>query len=175
MQTRNATQRARRSRWIHRSSAGLLAGVLLVTCRPSFAQELPPVLPPTSVNDAPAATDVTSSPETDSPAAGSVRPGRLARVQKLPASLPDAELIQVLERRGDLTLQAATLVEALFTLRTQWKVDMVVSKNIEGEVNATFQNASLREILDSLLLSAGSGIRSSARASSCCRSISLAR
>lgn len=80
-----------------------------------------------------------------------------AQSARLPTSLPDAQLVQLLNRRGHLTLREATLVEALFALREQWNVDMVVSNNVEGQVSATFTNATLREILDSLLLSRGYG------------------
>jgi general secretion pathway protein D len=75
----------------------------------------------------------------------------------LSSTLPDAELSGILERRGNLTLRDVTIVEALFVLREQWKVDMVIADDVEGQVNATFTGASLREILDSLLLSRGFG------------------
>ena len=75
----------------------------------------------------------------------------------MPGSLPTASLTALLETRGNLTLRDATLTEALFVLRQQWKIDMVVADNVEGNVNATFTGASLREILDSLLLCRGYG------------------
>ena len=78
---------------------------------------------------------------------------------RVPGSLPTASLTALLETRGNLTLRDATLTEALFVLRQQWKIDMVVADNVEGNVNATFTGASLREILDSLLLSRGYGYR----------------
>lgn len=78
---------------------------------------------------------------------------------KVPASLPGKNLTTLLETRGTLTLRDATLTEALFALREQWNVDMVVADNVEGNVNATFTGASLRQILDSLLLSRGYGYR----------------
>jgi general secretion pathway protein D len=78
---------------------------------------------------------------------------------KVPESLPSKNLTTLLETRGTLTLRDATLTEALFALREQWNVDMVVADNVEGNVNATFTGASLREILDSLLLSRGYGYR----------------
>jgi general secretion pathway protein D len=77
--------------------------------------------------------------------------------QGVSATLPDAALTATLERKGNLTLRDATIVEALFALREQWNVDMVVSDDVAGQVNATFTGASLREILDSLLLSRGYG------------------
>lgn len=78
---------------------------------------------------------------------------------KVPDSLPGQNLTTLLETRGTLTLRDATLTEALFALRQQWKIDMVVADNVEGNVNATFTGASLREILDSLLLTRGYGYR----------------
>lgn len=81
----------------------------------------------------------------------------LAQPAPLPASLPDQSMERTLERRGSLTLRDATVIEALFALRQQWNIDMVVSDTIDGQINATFSNASLREILDSLLLSRGYG------------------
>lgn len=95
--------------------------------------------------------------------AQNVQPQRQARTtappttRALSSTLPDAELSGVLERRGNLTLRDVTIVEALFVLREQWKVDMVIADDVEGQVNATFTGASLREILDSLLLSRGYG------------------
>ena len=76
---------------------------------------------------------------------------------ELPASLPDTALQNTLSRKGSLTLRDATLVEAMFALRQQWQVDMVMSNSLDGEVNATFVDTSLREILDSLLISRGYG------------------
>ena len=78
---------------------------------------------------------------------------------KFPDSLPSKSLTTLLETRGTLTLRDATLTEALFALREQWNIDMVVADNVEGNVNATFTGASLRQILDSLLLSRGYGYR----------------
>ena len=69
---------------------------------------------------------------------------------KFPDSLPSKSLTTLLETRGTLTLRDATLTEALFALREQWNIDMVVADNVEGNVNATFTGASLRQILDSL-------------------------
>lgn len=95
--------------------------------------------------------------------AQNVQPQRQARptasptTRALSTTLPDAELSGILERRGNLTLRDVTIVEALFVLREQWKIGMVIADDVEGQVNATFTGASLREILDSLLLSRGYG------------------
>ncbi|MBI1314719.1 hypothetical protein GC176_25785 [bacterium] len=83
--------------------------------------------------------------------------GNSASTRALSATLPDAELSGILERRGNLTLRDVTIVDALFALREQWKIDMVIADDVQGQVNATFTGASLREILDSLLLSRGYG------------------
>ena len=96
-------------------------------------------------------------------AAQNVLPQQQARqtaawsTRALSSTLPDAKLSAILERRGNLTLRDVTIVEALFVLREQWQVDMVIADDVEGQVNATFTGASLREILDSLLLSRGFG------------------
>jgi general secretion pathway protein D len=85
--------------------------------------------------------------------------GTAQESDKVPDSLPGQNLTTLLETRGSLTLRDATLTEALFALREQWKIDMVVADNVGGNVNATFTGASLREILDSLLLTRGYGYR----------------
>ncbi len=85
--------------------------------------------------------------------------GTAQESDKVPESLPGQNLTALLQTRGSLTLRDATLTEALFALREQWKIDMVVADNVEGNVNATFNGASLREILDSLLLTRGYGYR----------------
>gem|GEM_PF-973403 len=86
-----------------------------------------------------------------------LRGAGISPTRTLSPTLPNAELSGILERRGNLTLRDVTIVEALFVLREQWKVDMVIADDVAGQVNATFTDASLREILDSLLLSRGFG------------------
>lgn len=78
---------------------------------------------------------------------------------KQPNTLPSEDLAEILNRRGNVTLRDTSITDAMFVLRKQWDVDMVVSANIDGTVNASFSNASLREILDALLLSRGFGYR----------------
>ena len=85
-------------------------------------------------------------------------PSAFAQVRQ-PESLPSEALTEILNRRGSVTLRDTSITDAMFVLRKQWQVDMVVSANIDGTVNAAFTNASLREILDSLLLSRGFGYR----------------
>jgi len=78
---------------------------------------------------------------------------------KQPTTLPSDDLSEVLNRRGNVTLRDTSITDAMFVLRKQWDVDMVVSTTIDGSVNASFSNAALREILDALLLSRGFGYR----------------
>ncbi|MFT5325048.1 MAG: hypothetical protein ACI8P0_002914 [Planctomycetaceae bacterium] len=61
--------------------------------------------------------------------------GTAQESDKVPDSLPGQNLTALLETRGSLTLRDATLTEALFALREQWKIDMVVADNVEGNVN----------------------------------------
>lgn len=83
--------------------------------------------------------------------------------QPQPNSLPSDDLSAVLNRRGNVTLRDTSITDAMFVLRKQWDVDMVISASIDGTVNAVFTNATLREILDSLLLSRGFGYRAVGR------------
>jgi general secretion pathway protein D len=69
------------------------------------------------------------------------------------------ELIQKLNQHGDLTLRDATLREALFTISEIWQVNLVVSAEVEGNVNGAFLDTSLREILDAILLANGYSYR----------------
>ncbi len=85
------------------------------------------------------------------------QPSAASPTRTLSSTLPDAKLSAILERRGNLTLRDVTIVEALFVLREQWQVDMVIADDVEGQVNATFTGATLRGVLDSLLLSRGFG------------------
>ena len=71
----------------------------------------------------------------------------------------DPELEQMLQSRGDLTLRNSTLSEALFTVCESWDVSIVFGKDLDGSVNGVFRNATLAEVLDSLLLANGYGYR----------------
>lgn len=64
---------------------------------------------------------------------------------------------RLLEQTGSLTLRDTTLSQALFTISETWRINLLFGKNIEGHVNAVFRNASLREVLDSVLLANGYG------------------
>ncbi len=71
---------------------------------------------------------------------------------------PSSELVAALSRRGDLILRGSTLEAALFTINELWKVNIIAGQ-VEGEVNGVFEDAPLREILDTILLGNGYGYR----------------
>lgn len=64
-----------------------------------------------------------------------------------------------LNERGSLTLREVTLSQALFTISETWKVNLLFGNSIEGNVNGVFRDATLREVLDSVLLANGYGYR----------------
>lgn len=72
-------------------------------------------------------------------------------------SLRSAE--QQLNERGSLTLRDVTLSQALFTISETWNVNLLFGNDVEGSVNGVFRNATLREVLDSVLLANGYGYR----------------
>lgn len=71
---------------------------------------------------------------------------------------PSPKLLEALERRGDLVLRGSTLDAALFTINELWKVNIIAGK-VEGQVNGVFEDAPLKEILDTILLGNGYGYR----------------
>ncbi len=75
------------------------------------------------------------------------------------AVAPLGEVMAALERRGDLTLNDATLRQALFTISQSWGVNLVVGQDVGGQVNGVFRNAPLKEILHSVLYANGYGYR----------------
>src|SRR5687767_13453770 len=63
-------------------------------------------------------------------------------------------------KRGDLTLHDATFVEAMFSIRRVWDVNIVVSNDLKEEsVSCEFADTELHEILDTLLTPRGYGYR----------------
>lgn len=66
---------------------------------------------------------------------------------------------QILNTRGSLTLRDVTLSQALFTISESWHVNLLFGNSIEGSVNGVFRDATLREVLDSVLLANGYGYR----------------
>lgn len=69
------------------------------------------------------------------------------------------ELRSRLERRFSLDLRDTTLLEALFAIRDVSGLNIVAGDEVSGSVNASFANAPVHEILDSLLIARGYGYR----------------
>ena len=77
-----------------------------------------------------------------------------------PASQQTSIPLQVaLETRGDLTLQSATMEKALITIGASWGVNIVVGKDVQGNVSCIYKQAPLREVLDAILLANGYSYR----------------
>jgi general secretion pathway protein D len=72
---------------------------------------------------------------------------------------PSAALATALETRGDLSLQDASMEKALFTIGSSWGVNIVVGKDVVGNVGCVYQQAPLREVLDAILLANGYSYR----------------
>lgn len=68
------------------------------------------------------------------------------------------QMLETLDRRGDLTLRESTLEAALFTISDLWGINIVAGE-VPGTVNGVFKDAPLREILDSILISNGYAYR----------------
>ena len=68
-------------------------------------------------------------------------------------------LAVALETRGDLTLQSATIEKALITIGASWGVNIVVGKDVQGNVSCLYKQAPLREVLDAILLANGYSYR----------------
>ncbi len=64
-----------------------------------------------------------------------------------------------METRGDLTLQSATIEKALITIGASWGVNIVVGKDVQGNVSCLYRQAPLREVLDAILLANGYSYR----------------
>ena len=72
---------------------------------------------------------------------------------------PSVALSKALETRGDLSLQDASMEKALFTIGASWNVNVVVGKDIQGNVSCIYKQAPLREVLDAILLANGYSYR----------------
>jgi general secretion pathway protein D len=76
---------------------------------------------------------------------------------------PSAPLIrsfdQILDRRGNVIFRDTPLAQVVYTLSQQWDINIVAGADVTGTVSGTFRDASLREILDSLLSVNGYGYR----------------
>ncbi|QDT11423.1 secretin N-terminal domain-containing protein [Planctomycetes bacterium K23_9] len=64
-----------------------------------------------------------------------------------------------LSQRVSLELRDATLLEALFTVRDESGLNIVVGNEVTGTVNASYENSTVFDILDSLLITRGYGYR----------------
>lgn len=64
-----------------------------------------------------------------------------------------------LKQRGDLTLRDTSLQQALYTIGEIWSINVVLGSQVEGQINGTFRDAPLYDILDSILLVNGYGYR----------------
>jgi len=72
------------------------------------------------------------------------------------SSVPLATALKTL---GDLTLQGVTIEKALFAISASWRVNIVVGKDVEGNVSCIYKQAPLREVLDAILLANGYSYR----------------
>lgn len=71
----------------------------------------------------------------------------------------DGALEGKLQKRGSLTLRDLPLADALFTIGEAWQVNIVVGKDVQGQVSGVFKDTPLVEVLDSILLSHGFAYR----------------
>ncbi|NUQ65901.1 MAG: hypothetical protein HUU20_25850 [Pirellulales bacterium] len=70
-----------------------------------------------------------------------------------------AGLTEKLAQKGSLTLHDAPLGESLLRISEIWGVNVIVGVPVDGRITATFQDAPLSEILDTVLLSNGYSYR----------------
>lgn len=70
-----------------------------------------------------------------------------------------AGLAERLAKPGSLTLHDAPLGETLLRISEIWGVNVIAGVPVDGRITATFQNAPLHEILDTVLLSNGYSYR----------------
>lgn len=62
---------------------------------------------------------------------------------------------EALSRRGTVSFRDAEWDEVILVLSEEWKVNIVAGSQITGKVSGAFENETLREILDSILLANG--------------------
>lgn len=93
-------------------------------------------------------------------ASGGAARATAAQQKVIPSTtIKDTEDLAVaLERPGDLNLHGLSLNAALFTIGEQWNIN-IVAGDLQGNVNGSFKQAPLREILDAILLSNGYNYR----------------
>lgn len=94
----------------------------------------------------------------DGPASAAAAPvSTTARSE--PSVRPKIALAEALQSRGDLKLRSTSIEAALFTISEIWGVNVVTGKGVQGAVNCDFKDATLREVLDSILLANGYSYR----------------
>lgn len=126
-----------------------------------------PSAPVEEIGPLPGAHEVaTPSPATGPP--GSAMPGANSPAgppaNALPGPAPDRprnpeELMTKLRRRGDLILSETTLRQALLQIGQSWQINIVMGDDVAGDVNGSFLNAPLHEILHAILFAKGYGYR----------------
>ncbi len=66
---------------------------------------------------------------------------------------------EALDRKGSVTFRKTPLSEVVFLLSDLWQVNIVAGENVSGEVNGSFHNAPLREVLAAALTATGYSYR----------------
>jgi general secretion pathway protein D len=67
----------------------------------------------------------------------------------------DDKSLVALAQLGTVTFRETPLAEVILILSEQWDVNIIAGADVQGQVNGTFKNESLKSILDSILLSNG--------------------
>ncbi|MBM3999572.1 MAG: hypothetical protein FJ297_08560 [Planctomycetes bacterium] len=88
-------------------------------------------------------------------------PGTPVRAQTdvSPSESLSKDLQAKLQQKGTLILRDASLIEALFAIKENWGVNIVVGNDVKGAINGAFTDAPLHRILDAILAPAGYGYR----------------
>ncbi len=60
-----------------------------------------------------------------------------------------------LAQRGTATFRETPLAEVILILSEQWNVNIIAGADVQGQVNGTFKDETLKSILDSILMSNG--------------------
>lgn len=85
--------------------------------------------------------------------------GNLARCQEGRFVGIEPKVSTLLSQRIRLDLREATLLEAIFAIRDQAKINIVVGDDVTGTVNASFTDTEVHQVLDSLLIPRGYSYR----------------
>lgn len=90
---------------------------------------------------------------------GSALRGQEPNAFRLPAAPAEAAQDdatgRALVQRGTVTFRETPLAEVLLILSEQWNVNIIAGADIQGQVNGTFKQETLKAILDSILISNG--------------------